>query len=53
MGEKKETIEFLAEISEFEDRFERIGKEVIPELESRKACISLVYPAKITTSLSL
>ena len=33
MGKKNETLEFLKEISELENRFERIGKEVIPELE--------------------
>ena len=45
MGEKKETIEFLAEISEFEDRFERIGKEVIPELETYNVAEEVSYDA--------
>jgi hypothetical protein len=45
MGKKKETIEFLAEISEFEDRFERIGKEVIPELETYNVAAEVSYDA--------
>ena len=45
MGTKKETIEFLAEISELEDRFERIGKEVIPELESYNVDEKVSYDA--------
>lgn len=45
MGKKKETIEFLAEISELEDRFERIGKEVIPELETYNVATEVSYDA--------
>ena len=45
MGKKKETIEFLAEISELEDRFERIGKEVIPELETYNVADEVSYDA--------
>ena len=45
MGTKKETIEFLAEISELEDRFERIGKEVIPELESYNVADEVSFDA--------
>ena len=45
MGKKKETVEFLAEISELEDRFERIGKEVIPELETYNVADEVSYDA--------
>ena len=45
MDKKKETIEFLAEISELEDRFERIGKEVIPELETYNVADEVSYDA--------
>ena len=45
MGKKKETIEFLAEISELEDRFERIGKEVISELETYNVADEVSYDA--------
>jgi hypothetical protein len=45
MGKKKETIEFLTEISELEDRFERIGKEVIPELETYNVANEVSYDA--------
>lgn len=45
MGKKKETIEFLAKISELEDRFERIGKEVIPELETYNVANEVSYDA--------
>ena len=45
MGTKKETIEFLTEISELEDRFERIGKEIIPELESYNVADEVSFDA--------
>ena len=45
MGTKKETLDFLTEISELEDRFERIGKEIIPELESYNVADEISYDA--------
>lgn len=45
MGTKKETLDFIQKISELENKFEKIGKEVLPDLQVSAVADEVSYDA--------
>lgn len=45
MGTKKETLDFIQKISELESKFEKIGKEVLPDLQVNTVVDEVSYDA--------